>query len=214
MIELGIPFSDPLADGPIIQYASKIAIENGANIKWILSNVAEIRKKSEIPIVLMGYINPIIKYGLNKFLKDCQSNGVDGLIIPDFPPEEALEFVRLSKENNISPILLIAPNTENKRIKYISQLAEDLIYCVSILGITGSTSSNAGNLDNYLKRVEQNSECPFIVGFGNVGRKDVIKINNISHGAVIGSAIITKINNSESPEIIVYNYIKELKGLE
>ena len=119
-----------------------------------------------------------------------------------------------SKENNISLILLIAPNTENKRIKYISQLAGDLIYCVSILGITGSISSNTGNLDNYLKRVEQNSECPFIVGFGISGRKDVIKINNISHGAVIGSAIITKINNSESPEKTVYNYIKELKGHE
>ena len=108
MVELGMPFSDPLADGPVIQKSSQRAIENGVNLPWILETVLEIRKQSEIPIILMGYINPIIKYGLNVFILDCKNSGVDGLIIPDLPPEEASEFVKKSKENNISPILLVA----------------------------------------------------------------------------------------------------------
>ena len=214
MIELGIPFSDPLADGPIIQKASQIALKNGVNIKWIFKIVSEIRKKSEIPIALMGYLNPIIKYGFNKFLEDCNSYGVDGLIIPDFPLEEATEFIKLSKKNNISPILLVSPNTSNNRIKLISELAEDLIYCVSILGITGSDSINISQLNIFLNRVKKYSKCPFIVGFGITNRNDIININKISHGAVIGSAIINRINNSENINNTVYNYIKELKGIE
>jgi tryptophan synthase alpha chain len=214
MVELGMPFSDPLADGPVIQLSSQVAIKNGVNIKWILDSVSKIRANSEIPIILMGYINPIIKYGLNNFLIECNSNGVDGLIIPDLPPEEAEEFIKKCKINNISPILLVAPNTKNERIKYISQLAGDLIYCVSILGITGSKSSKNDNLEKYLSRVKTYSECPFIVGFGISTRNDIIKINKISNGTVIGSAIINKLNKNESPEKTVYNYIKELKGNE
>lgn len=214
MIEIGMPFSDPLADGPIIQKASQIAIENGVNIKWILETVYKIRTYSEIPIVLMGYINPIIKYGLKKFLTECNSSGVDGLIIPDLPPEEAIEFIEKCKINKISPILLVAPNTENKRIKYISNLAGDLIYCVSILGITGSKSSKNNNLEKYLQRIKIYSECPFVVGFGISTRNDVRSINKISDGAVIGSAIINKFNKNESPQETVFNYIKELRGNE
>jgi len=210
MVELGIPFSDPLADGPIIQEASRVAIENGATIRWILKTVKEIRSKSSIPLVLMGYINPIIKYGINKFLTECKNVGVDGLIVPDLPPEEADEFLKLSKENEISLILLVAPNTSNERIKFISTLAGDLIYCVSILGITGSDSSN-NNLEKYLKRVEENSICPFVVGFGISTREDVKKINQYSHGAVIGSAIIKQFNENELPRQTVYDYILELK---
>ncbi|MBC8312337.1 MAG: tryptophan synthase subunit alpha [Candidatus Marinimicrobia bacterium] len=209
MVELGMPFSDPLADGPVIQKASQVAIENGVNIKWILEAVKEIRKSSEIPLVLMGYINPIIKYGLAKFMKDCQMVGVDGLIIPDLPPEEAEGFVQLAKENKISPILLVAPNTSSERIKIISELAGDLIYCVAILGITGS-GNEMGNLEAYLVRVEENSRCPFIVGFGIKTREDVVEINKFSHGAVVGSAIIDAMDGSTSSVDTVKNYIERL----
>ena len=125
MVELGMPFSDPLADGPIIQASSQRAIQNGVNIPWILETVTKIREQSEIPIALMGYINPILKFGLTEFTKSCSKAGVDGLIIPDLPPEEADDYVKSSKTNGISPILLVAPNTPEKRIHEISKLAED-----------------------------------------------------------------------------------------
>ncbi|MBT7377432.1 MAG: tryptophan synthase subunit alpha [Candidatus Marinimicrobia bacterium] len=209
MVELGMPFSDPLADGPIIQRASQVAIENGVNIKWILEIVIDIRMSSEIPLVLMGYINPIIKYGLEKFLQDCKKVGIDGLIIPDLPPEEAEKFVKLARTNHISPILLVAPNTSSERINLISKLAVDLIYCVAILGITGS-ENNMGNLKEYLARVGENSICPFIVGFGIKNREDVVKINKLAHGAVVGSAIINAIRGSGSSVDTVKNYIERL----
>lgn len=211
MVELGMPFSDPLADGPIIQKASNIALENGVTINWILKTVKKIREKSSIPLVLMGYINPIIKYGICEFLSKCKNVGVDGLIIPDLPPEEAEEFLKLSKENNICLILLVAPNTSNDRIKFISKLAENLIYCVSILGITGSDASSDNHLEKYLKRVEEHSNCPFVVGFGISTREDVMRINQLSHGAVIGSAIIKQFNEDELPQQTVFNYITKLK---
>ena len=122
MVELGMPFSDPLADGPIIQAASQKAIENGVTLDWILESVAEIRYQSDIPIALMGYINPILKFGLNEFIANCSKVGVDGLIIPDLPPEESDDFVKSSKLNGISPILLVAPNTPEKRIHNISKI--------------------------------------------------------------------------------------------
>jgi len=210
MIELGIPFSDPLADGPVIQESSQRAIQNGVNIPWILETVLEIRKKSEIPIALMGYVNPIIKYGLNAFILDCKNSGVDGLIIPDLPPEEAGEFIQKSKENSICPILLVAPNTPNKRIHEISILAQELIYCVAILGITGSKSASYDKLKSYLDRVDKYSVCPFVVGFGIIDSCDIISVNQMAHGAVVGSAIIKAINKKSDPVDYVKNYIKRL----
>ena len=210
MVELGMPFSDPLADGPVIQESSRKAIENGVTINWILETVSDIRKQSEIPIALMGYINPILKFGLTKFMESCSDAGVDGLIIPDLPPEEAADFVEMSKENNISPILLVAPNTPDSRIQEISKSARDLIYCVAILGITGSKGAVYEQLKSYLKRVDKNSSCPYIVGFGIKERSDVININKMAHGAVVGSEIIREIENTSDPIESVNNYIGRL----
>ena len=210
MVELGMPFSDPLADGPVIQESSQKAIENGVTIHWILETVSDIRQQSEIPIAIMGYINPILKFGLNKFIKSCSEAGVDGLIIPDLPPEEANDYVTSSKENGISPILLVAPNTSEKRIQEISKLAGDLIYCVAILGVTGGRGSIGDQLTSYLNRVEKNSHCPFIVGFGIKEREDIVGINQIAHGAVVGSAIIHEMQNSNNPVEVIKNYIEKL----
>ncbi len=215
MVELGMPFSDPLADGPIIQEASQIAIDNGVNIPWILEAVAEIRKQSEIPLALMGYINPIIKYGVDKFIIDCNNAGVDGLIIPDLPPEEADHYIKLTKVAGICPILLVAPNTSNERIREISKIAGTLIYCVAILGITGGVGVDKKALQKYLQRVEANSECPFIVGFGIKEREDVMEINKLAHGAVVGSAIIEQLKTGYDQNITIKNYINKLtKGIE
>jgi len=210
MVELGMPFSDPLADGPVIQESSQKALENGVTINWILEIVSDIRQQSEIPIALMGYINPILKFGLTKFTKRCSETGVDGLIIPDLPLEEAADYVKSAKTNGISPILLVAPNTPEKRIYEISKLAGDLIYCVAIIGITGSGKSIGDQLISYLNRVEKNSDCPFIVGFGIKEREDVVRINQIAHGVVVGSAIIHEIKNSNNPVEVIKNYMEKL----
>lgn len=212
MIELGMPFSDPLADGPVIQRSSQAAINNGVNVSWILDLVNSVRKQSEIPLTLMGYINPIIKYGLNSFLKDAKSGGVDGLIIPDLPPEEAAEYIQLSREYDISPILLVAPNSSGERIEYISKLAGDLVYCVAILGITGTSEANFHELKLYLDRVYRFCRAPYIVGFGIKTRENIIAINQFSHGAVVGSELIQRQENSKDAVKTTFQYISELKG--
>lgn len=210
MVEIGMPFSDPLADGPIIQQSSQIALNNGVTLEWIFHLVSEIRKQSDIPLALMGYVNPLLNFGFKDFIAQASALGVDGLIIPDLPPEEGREYVLMAKEKNISPILLVAPNTPSFRIKEISIMARDLLYCVSILGVTGASNSNKDKIDEYMVRVKENSICPFVVGFGIKSNKDVVNINRCAHGAVVGSAIMEKIKNSTNPAGIVSEYVEGL----
>ena len=197
MIEIGIPFSDPQADGPIIQKASEKALSNGITLDIIFQQVKSIRKKTNIPISLMGYYNPILKRGIDRFLADCVVNEIDGIILPDLPYDEGKEFCNKAKELGISPILLVAPNTSNKRIVEISNLSNDLIYAVSILGITGNDLGSKKELIKYLDRVRANSSCPFIVGFGIKSNDDVKWFNKYSNGAVVGSHILNHINADE-----------------
>jgi len=211
MIEIGIPFSDPQADGPIIQRASEIALSNGISLSIIFDQVRSIRKKTDIPIALMGYYNPILAYGIDKFLIDCKTSQIDGIILQDLPLDEGTFFCGKAKSFNISPILLVAPNTSNERIKLISKLSQDLIYAVSILGITGGDMSSKENLKKYLLRVKDNSECPFIVGFGINSSDDVEWFNSYSNGAVVGSAILKKVLDDPTNKP-VYNFVKNLKG--
>jgi len=197
MIEIGIPFSDPQADGPIIQKASEKALSNGITLDIIFQQVNSIRKKTNIPISLMGYYNPILKRGIDRFLADCVVNEIDGIILPDLPYDEGKEFCNKAKQLGISPILLVAPNTSNKRIEEISNLSNDLIYAVSILGITGNDLGSKKELIKYLDRVKANSSCPFIVGFGIKSNDDVKWFNKYSNGAVVGSHILNHINADE-----------------
>ena len=197
MIEIGIPFSDPQADGPIIQKASEKALSNGITLDIIFQQVNSIRKKTNIPISLMGYYNPILKRGIDRFLADCVVNEIDGIILPDLPYDEGKEFCNKAKQLGISPILLVAPNTSNKRIEEISNLSNDLIYAVSILGITGNDLGSKKELIKYLDRVKANSSCPFIVGFGIKTNDDVKWFNKYSNGAVVGSHILNHINADE-----------------
>ena len=197
MIEIGIPFSDPQADGPIIQKASEKALSNGITLDIIFQQVKTIRKKTNIPISLMGYYNPILKRGIDRFLADCVVNEIDGIILPDLPYDEGKEFCNKAKQLGISPILLVAPNTSNKRIEEISNLSNDLIYAVSILGITGNDLGSKKELIKYLDRVKANSSCPFIVGFGIKTNDDVKWFNKYSNGAVVGSHVLNHINADE-----------------
>ncbi len=212
MVEIGIPFSDPQADGSVIQASSQQALDNGITLKKIFEQVAEIRKQTDVPLALMGYYNPILKMGHEFFLDQCVSSGVDGLILPDLPLDEAEPFCKMAKAKCISPILLVAPNTSNGRIKKISELAGDLIYAVSILGITGNNLASKGSLIGYLNRVRENSLTPFVVGFGIGSREDVVWFNRHSDGAVVGSAIIKNMGMNNNPIQTTKDFIKELKG--
>jgi tryptophan synthase alpha chain len=162
----------------------------------------------------MGYYNPILRMGHKTFLNHCVSTGVDGLILPDLPLEEATPFCELAKDKNISPILLVAPNTPDERIRKISELAGDLIYAVSILGITGNDLASKEALANYLNHVRKNSATPFIVGFGISTCEDVVWFNEHSDGAVVGSAIIKNMNGKTNPINATKLLIRKLKGIK
>jgi len=182
-------------------------------LKKIFEQVTEIRQRTKVPIALMGYYNPILKMGHETFLNNCVSSGVDGLILPDLPLEEATPFCELAKAKGVSPILLVAPNTPNERIQKISKLAGDLIYAVSILGITGNDLASKDALSEYLNRVQENSVTPFVVGFGISTRDEVVWFNKHSDGAVVGSAIIKNMSSDSNPVQPVKTFIQKLKGI-
>ena len=200
LIEVGIPFSDPLADGGTIQRSSEIAISNGATIPKILERVEEFRKKSEIPIVLMGYYNPIYHYGVEKFCRESYSAGVDGVIVPDLPPEEAGELRVSSQRNRLSNIFLIAPTTADARIHTIDEASTDFSYCVSVTGVTGVRDQfeSNGSLEHFLGRVKSNAKKKFVVGFGISRREQVERVWQYADGAVVGSALIQAVAESKS----------------
>ncbi len=203
MIEVGIPFSDPLADGPTIQHSSEIAIKNGATLKRVLELIAEVRKQTTIPLILMGYINPVLNYGLEKFLQDAKKVGVDGLIIPDMPPEESDEFRSLCLKNDMSNIFLIAPTSSEERIRYIDSITTDFSYCVSVTGVTGAKNSFDGGFDIFLNRVKKNTTKPFVVGFGIKSKEQIQHISTLANGAVVGSALLQAISEKKNIEDVV-----------
>jgi tryptophan synthase alpha chain len=198
MIEVGIPFSDPLADGPTIQHSSEIAIKNGVNVTKVLEMVRDTRTKTAIPLLLMGYINPILKYGIEKFLIDAKRSGVDGLIIPDLPPEESAEFCALSKREGIGNVFLIAPTSSDERIRFLDELSTDFTYCVSITGVTGSSNVFGASFDEFLTRVKTNTKKPFVVGFGITNKEQVSHISQKANGVVVGSALLKAIAGKKS----------------
>ncbi|MFC1583586.1 tryptophan synthase subunit alpha [Candidatus Neomarinimicrobiota bacterium] len=210
VVELGIPFSDPLADGPIIQQTSQIALSNGVTIDWILDVVSALRDHSKIPIVLMGYLNPLLKMGLDRFLHRALDAGVDGLIIPDFPPDEGALFFQQARELGLSTIYLVAPNTPDTRIKLLSDESGDLLYAVSILGVTGSTLSAQKNFRKYLKRVKAASSTPIMAGFGISTPEDVRSATSIADGVVVGSALLSRLKTAADPVHETSSFIKTL----
>lgn len=215
LIEVGIPFSDPLADGETIQHSSEIALKNGATIDRILRAVREFRSSSELPILLMGYVNPILHFGIEKFLESCHSAGVDGLIIPDLPPEEAAAFEMASKKHEISNVFLIAPTTSDSRIREIDGHSTDFSYCVSVTGVTGARSQfgAGGGLDEFLTRVRKNAQKPFVVGFGISQRDHVQHVWKFADGAVVGSSLITVLGNASSEEEALRTGVDFLRSL-
>jgi tryptophan synthase alpha chain len=209
IIELGMSFSDPLADGPVIQSSSQQAIKNGITLDIIFEQVKEIRKHSDIPLVLMGYLNPILHYGEKQFFADAKKAGVDGIILPEVPLEESDRFLALNRKYHLADILFVSPTTPNKRIKEIDARSSGFIYCVSTTGVTGRT--NIDNIDMYLKRVKQAAKNnPVLVGFGIKTPADAQRISRITDGVIVGSALIQKITQVETLQQLG-DFVRQLK---
>ena len=193
-IEIGLPFSDPMADGPLIQHSSQIAIEQNTSVEECFNLVKEIRKiNNDIPIILMGYYNPIHYFGNLKFIKKAVLSGIDGLIIVDLPMEEDEEFYNLSCKNNLPLIRLVTPTTDEERLKKILKNAYGFVYYVSVTGITGTKSASVNDVKNKIKVIKKITNLPVIAGFGIKNSVDAKKMSSISDGIVIGSSLVNKI---------------------
>jgi len=194
LIEIGMPFSDPMADGPAIERANGRAFAAGISLPKILALVAEFRKKdSETPVILMGYANPIAAYGLNKFASDAKNAGVDGLIIADLPPEEDGELRALASAKDIDMIRLLAPTTDAKRLPVVLKEASGFLYYVSVTGITGSKQASAEPVRKALEFIRKSTNLPIAVGFGISTPQQAQGIAAYADAVVVGSAIVNRI---------------------
>jgi tryptophan synthase alpha chain len=216
LVEIGIPFSDPLADGPTIQESSKIALENGMSIKVLFSQLKKFKEdhlNSTLPLLLMGYFNPVMQYGMERFCKECHEVGVDGLIIPDLPMDIYLKLYKPTFEKyNISNVFLVTPNTSEKRIKEIDQESTAFIYAVSSSSTTGSKNdfSSASNYLQYLK--DLNLKTPVLTGFNIKTQTDFNQACQFVNGAIIGSEFIRQISTTElGLENSIKKYVKSIK---
>ena len=214
-IEIGLPFSDPMADGPLIQHSSQIAIEQNTSVEECFDIVKEIRKtNNDIPIILMGYYNPIHYYGNLKFIKKAVLSGIDGLIIVDLPMEEDEEFYNLSYKNNLPLIRLVTPTTDEERLKKILKNAHGFVYYVSVTGITGTKSASVNDVKNKIKVIKKITNLPVIAGFGIKNSVDAKKMSSISDGIVIGSSLVNKIEEvykKKNGLNEIFNFLKSFK---
>ena len=208
IVEIGMPFSDPMADGPTIQESSARSIENGTTIQDIFELVKKIRTlNNEIPVILMGYYNSIFNMGVEEFTSKCVEVGVDGLIIVDLQPEEDPDLYVKTKENNIDLIRLITPTTNKERLKTILNNASGFLYYVTVTGITGQNSANLKELETSINLIRSESNLPIVAGFGIKNRKDVEKISAFTDGVVVGSSIVNIIKDNISDKKIMLDKI-------
>jgi len=196
IVELGVPFSDPLADGPTIQRASERALQNGVTLRKVIAYVRSFSQEIRIPIVLMTYYNPLFKYGLDLFVSDARDAGVDGVIIPDLPPDEAAEFIRPAHKAHLNTIFLLAPTSNNDRIEKVVRASTGFIYYVSITGITGSALSLDGSMEVLLAKIRKHTDKPIAVGFGVSTPEEASAVARLSDGVIVGSAIVKRLQNS------------------
>ncbi len=213
IVELGIPFSDPMADGPIIQAAGLRALKAGATVKKVLELAAYFRvNHPETPLVLMGYLNPILTYGTKKFAKDAAQAGVDGIILVDLPPEESPAIEALLKTKNIALIRLIAPTSVPKRLTLLARGAAGYLYYVSITGITGAAGAPVKSITKQLARIRQSTKLPLAVGFGVKTPEDVRALAKIADGVIVGSALVKRIAESNGDVKEVGTFVRSLSS--
>jgi tryptophan synthase alpha chain len=214
VIEVGIPFSDPVADGPTIQESNKVALDNGISLKLIFEQLANIRESVQIPIIMMGYINPVLQFGLEAFCKKCAEVGVDGLILPDLPMQEYLdEYQTMFESYGLINIFLITPQTSESRIREIDSNSRGFIYMVSSASTTGAKGGISDDQVKYFERVKaMKLRNPTLIGFGISNHETFQRACQHSAGAIIGSAFINVLKNASYLENDITTFIKEVKG--
>jgi len=201
IVELGVPFSDPLADGPTIQAAADRALKKGVTLKDVIATVKELRKTTEIPIVLMTYYNPVYKYGDERFVRDATRAGVDGVIVPDLPPDEAKGLRSVAKKHGLDTIFLLAPTSTPDRLKLVSKASTGFIYYVSITGITGSALRLDASQKKSIAAIKSLTNKPVALGFGVSSPKEARAVAGFADGVIVGSAIVKTIKNSSEQEV-------------
>ena len=210
LVELGVPFSDPIAEGPVIQEANIRALDAGCTTDKLFDTVANLRKKTEIPLVFLAYLNTLFKYGYEKFFTRCQEVGLDGVIIPDMPFEEKEELADIAAAHNVDVISLIAPTSE-QRIQMIAKDATGFIYVVSSLGVTGVRSEITTDVSKIVDLIREVTDTPAAVGFGINTKEQVHKYSSIADGAIIGSAIVKIVAQyGEDAGSHIYDYVSEM----
>lgn len=218
LIEIGVPYSDPVADGPTIQKASARALTAGITLDKIFRLVEEVRGKCQVPLIMMTYYNPIYVTGVENFIKKAAAAGVDGLIIPDLPVEEAGHLNEVAERSGLRTIFLVAPTSTSERIEKIAGISRGFIYCVSVTGVTGARKEVSEGLEDFLKRIRLRTELPLAVGFGISGPETARQAAEYADGVIVGSALIQKIDENVAGEDYskalqeAAAFIKELKG--
>ncbi len=214
IVELGIPFSDPVADGPVIQQAAQRALDSGMNLKEVFRIVAGIRNRSQIPIILMSYLNPVFKYGEERFIRKAVSLGVDGVILVDLPPEEGNAFIKQAGKMGLDVILLAAPTSSRSRLKMIADLSGGFVYYVSITGITGAKLQGLNNIKSRVKEIRGLTRKPVAVGFGVSSPEQAAELSKTADGVVVGSAIVNEIATlKDHPDLHLNlgSFVRDLK---
>ncbi len=214
MIEIGIPFSDPIADGPTIQESNKIALDNGMLVKLLLEQVREIRKEVSFPIILMGYLNPVLQYGVEKFCNEAAASGVDGLILPDMPMAEYVsQYKELMESVNLLNTFLISPTTSEDRIRRIDEISRGFIYAVSSSSTTGAKNDFTQEQEVYFARLQSMKlNNPFLIGFGISSHQTFAKACQYSSGAIVGSAFINLLKKSHDLKSDIPEFIRSLQS--
>jgi tryptophan synthase alpha chain len=209
LVELGMPYSDPLADGPVIQHSSTIALANGMTIKRLFEQLKGLRQQTDIPVILMGYMNPVLQYGFEKFCADAAAVGVDGLILPDLPEYEyETEYGAVIKKHGLDFIFLVTPETSEERVRKLDKLSSGFLYAVSSSSTTGS-DKNMTDIDAYLKRLAaMNLSNPVLVGFGIRDRESFEAACCHANGAIIGSAFVKALQDSNNEEGTIKEFLR------
>jgi tryptophan synthase alpha chain len=211
VIELGVPFSDPVADGPVIQRASERALAHGTNLAGVLDIARQIREQSKAGIIIFSYLNPILQFGLDNFCQAAKAAGVDGALVTDLPVEEAPDYLRSMKTHKLAPVFLAAPTSTDARLKAVAKHSRGFVYAISRTGITGTRQEVAGDAQSLVQRLRQFTQLPIAVGFGVSTPEQFAEVGKFADAAVIGSAIVQRIEESPGREATAVSEF--LKGL-
>lgn len=214
VIELGVPFSDPMADGPVIQRASERALRHGLGIRDLLATVSAARRQTETPIILFSYFNPLLQFGLQRLAKEAKAAGIDGVLVTDLSPEESAEFETELRANDLDMIFLVAPTSTDERLKLVAQHARGFIYAVSRAGVTGVRTNVSAEAEKLVNRMRQFSSLPIAVGFGISTPDQVKDVQRYADAVIIGSAIVSEIERLQGATADVAKRVGEfVKGL-